>query len=149
MNVGSSAHFCAMSEFDIRWKQRLSNFARAIAQFNDAISLYHARSLSNLERQGLVQAFEFTHELAWKTLQDYLKHQGFGDLHGSRDVFRKSLETGLIHSGEKWFDSIHSRNIMSHVYDQEVIDELVHAIVDDYCPIMNDLFVTLDKLANS
>ena len=114
-----------MDNLDIRWKQRLHNYERALAQFNEAIALLRERSLSNLERQGLIQAFEFTHELAWKTLQDYLRYQGIPDTFGSRDVFRKALEAGLIHDGEKWFESIQSRNLTSHVYDQEVVNDLI------------------------
>ena len=137
-----------MDNLDIRWKQRLHNYERALAQFNDAIILCRERSLSNLERQGLIQAFEFTHELAWKTLQDYFRYQGIADTFGSRDVFRKALEAGLIHDGEKWLESIQSRNLTSHVYDQGVVNDLIQVIVDDYDRLLNDLFSTLRKLSN-
>jgi nucleotidyltransferase substrate binding protein (TIGR01987 family) len=137
-----------MDNLDIRWKQRLHNYERALAQFNEAIALLRERSLSNLERQGLIQAFEFTHELAWKTLQDYFRYQGIADTFGSRDVFRKALEAGLIHDGEKWFESIQSRNLTSHVYDQEVVNDLIQVIVGDYDRLLNDLFNTLHKLSN-
>ena len=137
-----------MDNLDIRWKQRLHNYERALAQFNDAIILFRERSLSNLERQGLIQAFEFTHELAWKTLQDYFRYQGIADTFGSRDVFRKALEAGLIHDGEKWLESIQSRNLTSHVYDQGVVNDLIQVIVGDYDRLLNDLFSTLRKLSN-
>ena len=137
-----------MDNQDIRWKQRLHNYERALAQFNEAITLSKERPLSNLERQGLIQAFEFTHELAWKTLQDYFRYQGIADTFGSRDVFRKALEAGLIHDGEKWLESIQSRNLTSHVYDQGVVNDLIQVIVDDYDRLLNDLFSTLRKLSN-
>lgn len=137
-----------MDNQDIRWKQRLHNYERALAQFNEAITLSKERPLSNLERQGLIQAFEFTHELAWKTLQDYFRYQGIADTFGSRDVFRKALEAGLIHDGEKWFESIQSRNLTSHVYDQEVVNDLIQVIVGDYDRLLNDLFSTLRRLSN-
>lgn len=137
-----------MDNLDIRWKQRLHNYERALAQFNEAIALFRERSLSNLEHQGLIQAFEFTHELAWKTLQDYFRYQGIADTFGSRDVFRKALEAGLIHDGEKWFESIQSRNLTSHVYDQEVVNDLIQVIVGDYDRLLNHLFSTLRKLSN-
>lgn len=137
-----------MDNQDIRWKQRLHNYERALAQFNEAITLSKERPLSNLERQGLIQAFEFTHELAWKTLQDYFRYQGISDIVGSRDVFRKSLEVGLIHDGAKWFESIQSRNLTSHVYDQEVVNDLIQVIVGDYDSLLNELFNTLRKLSN-
>jgi nucleotidyltransferase substrate binding protein (TIGR01987 family) len=114
-----------MDNIDIRWKQRLQNYERALVQFNDAIVLYNERALTNLERQGLIQAFEFTNELAWKTLQDYLRYQGIVEIVGSRDVFRKALEVGLIQDGEKWFESIQSRNLTCHVYDQDIVNDLI------------------------
>ena len=126
-----------MDSSDIRWKQRLHNYNRALIQFNEAIELMQSRPLSNLEKQGLVQAFEFTHELAWKTLQDYFRYQGAADLYGSRDVFRKALEVGLISEGEKWFESIQSRNLTSHLYDEQVLQDNGHR-ADGDCQIAAD-----------
>jgi nucleotidyltransferase substrate binding protein (TIGR01987 family) len=137
-----------MDNQDIRWIQRFHNYERALSQFNEAIALFKERPLSNLERQGMIQAFEFTHELAWKTLQDYLRYQGIVDIVGSRDVFRKALEVGLIHEGEKWFESIQSRNLTSHVYDQDVVNDLIQVIVVEYDKLLNSLYHTLEKLSN-
>jgi nucleotidyltransferase substrate binding protein (TIGR01987 family) len=135
-----------MDSLDIRWKQRLHNYNRALIQFNEAIELLHSRPLSNLEKQGLVQAFEFTHELAWKTLQDYFRYQGTSDLYGSRDVFRKALEVGLINDGAKWFESIQSRNLTSHVYDEQVVQDLINEISGVYAKQLNELNNTLNLL---
>ena len=143
------AHFCSMDNLDIRWKQRLHNYESALVQFNEAIALFKERPLSNLERHGLIQAFEFTHELAWKTLLDFFRYQGVTDLFGSRDVFRKALEAGLIHEGEKWFESIQSRNLTSHVYDQDVVNDLIQVIVSDYHRILNDLSAVMKSRSNS
>jgi nucleotidyltransferase substrate binding protein (TIGR01987 family) len=138
-----------MDTIDVRWKQRLQNYERALAQFNEAIALFKERALTNLERQGLIQAFEFTHELAWKTLQDYFRYQGIVDTVGSRDVFRKALEVGLIQDGEKWFESIQSRNLTSHVYDQDIVNDLIQMIVEDYTQLLNVLFETMSRLSKS
>jgi nucleotidyltransferase substrate binding protein (TIGR01987 family) len=135
-----------MDSLDIRWKQRLHNFNRALIQFNEAIELMRSRPLSNLEKQGLVHAFEFTHELAWKTLQDYFRYQGTADLYGSRDVFRKALEVGLISDGEKWFESIQSRNLTSHVYDEQVVNDLIEEIFGSYAILMNELNKRLNQI---
>jgi len=135
-----------MDSLDIRWRQRLHNYNRALIQFNEAIELMQSRPLSNLEKQGLVQAFEFTHELAWKTLQDYFRYQGAADLYGSRDVFRKALEVGLIGEGEKWFESIQSRNLTSHVYDEQVVQDLIEEISGVYARLLNDLNLALNRL---
>ncbi len=104
------------------------------------------RSLSKLEKQGLVQAFEFTHELAWKTLQDYFRYQGTADLYGSRDVFRKALEVELISDGEKWFESIQSRNLTSHVYDEQVVNDLIEEIFGSYAIPLNELNKRLNQI---
>jgi nucleotidyltransferase substrate binding protein (TIGR01987 family) len=135
-----------MDSSDIRWKQRLHNYNRALIQFNEAIELMQSRPLSNLEKQGLVQAFEFTHELAWKTLQDYFRYQGAADLYGSRDVFRKALEVGLISEGEKWFESIQSRNLTSHLYDEQVLQDLIQEISVVYARLLNELNLALNRL---
>jgi nucleotidyltransferase substrate binding protein (TIGR01987 family) len=117
-----------------------------LIQFNEAIELMQSRPLSNLEKQGLIQAFEFTHELAWKTLQDYFRYQGAADLYGSRDVFRKALEVGLISEGEKWFESIQSRNLTSHVYDEHVVQDLIEEISGVYARLLNELNHALNRL---
>jgi nucleotidyltransferase substrate binding protein (TIGR01987 family) len=135
-----------MDSLDIRWKQRLQNYNRALIQFNEAIELMQSRPLSNLEKQGLIQAFEFTHELAWKTLQDYFRYQGAADLYGSRDVFRKALEVGLISEGEKWFESIQSRNLTSHVYDEHVVQDLIEEISGVYARLLNELNHALNRI---
>ena len=62
--------------FDIRWIQRFANFQSALAQLKDGVDTFNSRDLSLLEKQGLIQAFEFTHELAWNVLKDYFEYQG-------------------------------------------------------------------------
>ena len=84
---------------DIRWKQRFSNYLRAFQTLVDAVELADVRELSNLEQQGLIQSFEFTHELAWNVLKDYLEHQGIAGLVGSRDASRAAFKNGLIEDG--------------------------------------------------
>ena len=67
---------------DIRWTQRFKNYKRALAQLKEAVRLFRERPLSLIEQQGLIQAFEYTHELSWKTLQDYFAYQGNIDIKG-------------------------------------------------------------------
>lgn len=78
-----------MSAHEIRWQQRLANFKKALTQLREAVELSEQRALSRLEKQGVIQAFEFCHELAWNTLKDYLQDQGTQDLRGSKDVTRE------------------------------------------------------------
>jgi nucleotidyltransferase substrate binding protein (TIGR01987 family) len=121
-----------MSAQDIRWIQRFSNFNKAFAQLSAAVELSQTRSLSKLEEQGLIQAFEYTHELAWKTLKDFLESRGVGAIYGSRDTTRTAFKLGLIEDGEPWMDMIRSRNLTSHTYDESTAAAIVSAIIQNY-----------------
>jgi nucleotidyltransferase substrate binding protein (TIGR01987 family) len=90
-----------MSNLDIRWKQRLHNFSKALSQLEQAVELTKTKELSDLEKQGLIQAFEFTHELAWNVMKDYFDYQGAAELiTGSRDATREAFQKGLIINGD-------------------------------------------------
>ena len=117
---------------DIRWRQRLQNFRKAFARLSDAVRLAQQRELSELEQQGLIQAFEFTHELAWNVLKDYLEEQGVMGVIGSKGATREAFKNGLITDGEAWMEMIKSRNQTSHAYNEETADEITEAIVARY-----------------
>lgn len=117
-----------MSNQDIRWVQRFNHFVNALSQLRDAVTLAQERPLSKLEEQGLIQAFEFTHELAWNTLRDFLQERGVQNLYGSRDATREAFKTGLISNGEIWMNMIQSRNLTSHTYDEEIAAQIASAI---------------------
>lgn len=127
---------------DVRWIQRFSNYRKALGQLSKFIS---KGELSELEEQGLIKAFEYTYELAWNTLKDYLEYQGIVNMAGSRDVIREAFKAGLISNGEKWMEMLQSRNLTSHSYNEDTADEISAAIVDVYY----DLFLALElKLEN-
>lgn len=119
---------------DIRWKQRFDNYKRALHQLTLAVQLLEQRPLSDLEQQGIVQGFAFTHELAWNVLKDYLEHEGIQGLIGSRSAVREAFKRGLVTDGEAWMDMIEKRNLSSHTYNLDVATELVSAIRDTYYP---------------
>lgn len=121
-----------MSVEDIRWIQRFNNFNKAFAQLSAAVALSQTRPLSKLEEQGLIQAFEYTHELAWNTLKDFLEDRGALDLYGSKDATRSAFKLGLIEDGETWMDMIRSRNLTSHTYDESTAAAIVAAIIQNY-----------------
>jgi nucleotidyltransferase substrate binding protein (TIGR01987 family) len=121
-----------MTAKDIRWIQRLSNFDKALAQLREAVLLTEQRRLSRLEQQGLIQAFEFTHELAWNTLKDFLEDRGVSDLFGSRDATREAFRTGLIEHGDIWMEMIKSRNMTTHTYDEATAAEIISAVIHSY-----------------
>ena len=124
-----------MSSRDIRWIQRFDNFKRAFARLSEASALAKERTLSDLERQGLIQAFEFTHELAWNTLKDFLTARGSPDkLYGSRDATRAAFAVELIEDGEAWMKMIEHRNESSHTYNDNVAEKIMTAVLVLYVP---------------
>jgi len=130
----------------IRWLQRFSNYKKAFSQLSDAVKLSQKRELSLLEKQGLIQAFEFTHELAWNVLKDYLEYQGFQEIKGSRDTIREAFKRGLIKDGQTWMETIQDRNIISHAYDEELVQKAYETIVDEYIVIFDELLNVLNTL---
>ena len=120
---------------DIRWHQRLANYSRALMQLQKAVALRQSRELSELEQQGLIQAFEFTHELAWKVMKDYLRSLGMDALIASRDSTRAAFAAELILDGEAWMDMILSRNLSSHTYNLDIAANLVSKIVPTYASL--------------
>ena len=119
-------------DMDIRWEQRFSNYKKALAQLEKAVELRKTRELSELEKQGLIQSFEYTHELAWKTLKDFLKSKGQSDIYGSKDATRKAFNLELIQDGDGWMDMIKERNKNSHTYDETVANEISENIKNCY-----------------
>lgn len=113
------------SNTDIRWKQRFSNYKDAFSQMK---MFFEEDELNDLEEQGLIKAFEYTYELGWNVLKDYLEYQGERDITGSRDAIRKAFNAGLISNGKGWINMLESRNRTSHTYSKEIADEVVSDI---------------------
>ena len=123
---------------DVRWYQRMANYSRALAQLQKAVTLRQSRGLSELEQQGLIQAFEFTHELAWKVMKDYLRSLGMGELIASRDSTRAAFAAELILDGESWMDMILSLNLSSHTYNLDIAANLVAKIASNYATLFQE-----------
>ena len=135
-----------MQSQEIRWIQRADSFERALGRLRAAVKLAEQRELSDLEAQGLIQGFEYTHELAWKTLKDFLEAQGTVNLYGSRDTTRAAFRNGLIENGETWMDMVDKRNLTSHTYDEEVAAEVVRTICNTYFAEFERLLARLQQL---
>ncbi len=127
---------------DSRFKQRLANFERAYADFKSANNL---TTYSKLERSGLIQTFEFTFELAWKTLQDLLISRGYQGFNGPRPVIEQCFQDGIIEDGEGWLKMLISRNLTTHSYNEKTAQEIAHNIKIIYYPLISDLMVKLQK----
>jgi nucleotidyltransferase substrate binding protein (TIGR01987 family) len=120
------------SEKDVRWRQRFQNFRKAFNQLTKAAVLAQQRQLSDLEQQGLIQAFEFTHELAWNTIKDFLESRGRLNLFGSKDATREAFAAGLIENGDVWMEMVENRNETTHTYDEETANKIGEAILSRY-----------------
>ena len=121
-----------MKHQDIRWRQRLQNYQQALGNLTRAVELSRQRPLSDLEEQGLIQAFEFTHELAWNVLKDYLEAQGLGDIIGSKNATRQAFKNGLLTDGGVWMDMIQARNLTSHTYQEKIAADIVRDILERF-----------------
>lgn len=129
---------------DIRWKQRFANYRSALSRLNDAARIVTDAIAGpippesvQLLKEGLLQRFEFTQELAWKVIKDYLEYQGTQGIMGSRDAFRNALKIGLI-SDERWLNSITDRNITSHAYDESEAGIIYDNVIKVYLPIFKE-----------
>jgi nucleotidyltransferase substrate binding protein (TIGR01987 family) len=130
---------------DIRWLQRFSNFKKALSQMRAFIA---KPQLNDLELQGLIQCFEYTHELAWKTLKDFLEFRGSIELFGSKDVTREAFKLGLIMYGEAWMTMIQDRNQTSHTYNAATALAIFENISNKFFVLFEALEVKLESLSN-
>lgn len=133
---------------DIRWKQRYQNFDRAIVLLREALD-NGPDALNALEREGVVQRFEYSFELAWKTLKDYMEHAGFVfTTITPRQVIKDGFAAKIITDGQVWIDMLDHRNLLSHTYDLKKFEEAVIAVYRRYLPALEQLhdFLQLEML---
>ena len=119
---------------DIRWEQRFSNFKKAYSQLAEFPEL---GELNKFEKQGLIQAFEYTFELAWKTLQDLLKNEGYQNVSGPRSVIEHSFQAGYIRDGEEWMEMLKRRNEASQTYQEELAEQISSDIKEEFIDLFN------------
>ena len=137
-----------MSKPDIRWQQRFQNYRQALSRLTAAVRLSKERPLSELEQQGLIQGFEYTHELGWNVLKDYLEAQGFVGIIGSKGAAREAFKNGLVEDGEAWMDMITARNLTLHTYKTEIAEDIAKNILGRFHPAlvaMERRFADLEK----
>lgn len=128
-----------MEDKDVRWIQRFSNYRKALIQLGKAVNIVSALSNSSSDQndllaEGLIQRYEYTHELAWKVMKDYEEYQGITDIMGSRDAIRVALRAGIL-DDDRWMDTISDRNLTSHNYDDETAKLIVNNIINVYYPL--------------
>lgn len=135
---------------DIRWEQRFSNYNKALTKLEESVIYIQHNFLDNgneletedlgyvvdeLIKEGLIQRFEYTHELAWNVMKDYAFFQGNSSVGGSRDATREAFKLQIIDNADTWMDMIQSRNKTSHTYNEETANEIFGKIINDYFPL--------------
>lgn len=120
----------------IRWKQRFQNFEKALARLDEACN---KTSLDDLALNGMVQRFEFTLELGWKTLKDYLEQEGFM-VRSPRETIRQAFQSGYIIQAQVWMDAIDDRNKLSHDYDETHFRDAEVRIRNQYSQAFHEVY---------
>jgi nucleotidyltransferase substrate binding protein (TIGR01987 family) len=125
---------------DIRWKQRFDNYRKAFLQLTEFIT---KGSLNKFEVQGLIQCFEYTFELGWKTVKDYLEQEGF-DVKTPRSAIQTAFQTELISDGHTWIDMLEKRNLMAHTYNEQYAEQAEQLIRKEYYLVLKELYSKLE-----
>lgn len=141
---------------DIRWKQRFSNYEKAFTKLQESIEYIKKdfyveednldEVLDEMVKEGLIQRFEYTHELAWNVMKDYAQYQGNDRISGSRDATREAFALNLIHDGHLWMEMIQSRNKTSHSYDEETANEIYQVIINSYYEAFKDFYMKMKEI---
>jgi len=126
-----------MENEDIRWKQRFANYEQALEQFIEGVESNGSNPV-NIIKEGIIQRFEFTHELAWKVMKDYLEFEGYQDITGSRSATKEAFNSGLIREGQIWMNMIESRNNTVHTYNAAILEKEFTKIIIDYYPLLKE-----------
>lgn len=132
---------------DMRWKQRFQNHTKALQTLRNAVLLAEQRPLSELEQQGLIQVFKFTHELAWNVLKDYLEVQDYVGIIGSKNASREAFKNELIQDGQIWMDMIKARNLTSHTYNTGIAEDIVKDILLRFYPAFSEMEARFNELS--
>ncbi|NEW85400.1 MAG: nucleotidyltransferase [Mariniphaga sp.] len=139
---------------DIRWEQRFSNYVKALDKLSQSVKYINhnliedealENVLSEMIKEGLIQRFEYTHELAWNVMKDYAEYQGNPNVGGSRDASREAFQLNLVTNGQVWMDMIGSRNKTSHTYNEATANEIYSKILNEYYPAFLEFSVVMEE----
>jgi len=130
----------------IRWIQRYANFQKALDQLQRFVG---KEDLNEMEEQGLIQAFDYTFELAWKTLQDLLEEEyGYAETRGPRPVIMQAFSDGVITKGEQWMEMLKDRNRTVHTYDEAIAKEIIASVKNEYIQLFQALNSKFQQIQN-
>ncbi len=130
-----------MNQKEIRWRQRLDNFAKAYALLENHIA---NESSDELARAGIIHFFEMAFELAWKLMKDYLEAQGF-QVRSPKDAIKQAFQSELVADGQTWLDALEDRNLTVHTYDENTALEIEERIRADYFPALRQFFKLMQE----
>jgi len=126
---------------DIRWKQRFQNYSKAYHLLKEALEAKDLSEYSDLEKEGIAQRYEYTFELAWKVLKDYLLYSGINlEQITPRSVIKEAFAAKVIHDGQRWIDMLEYRNLLSHTYDKKTFDKVITALKETYLANLTELY---------
>ena len=144
---------------DIRWKQRFDNFKKAFAKLSETVHFvkenyfvegeFDESRLSDAEEivvEGLIKRFEYTHELAWNVMKDFILERGNANIYGSKDATREAFQLELIQEGDVWMEMIKSRNKVLLAYEKGIADEIFQKTITSYFPALTDFQATMMSL---
>jgi nucleotidyltransferase substrate binding protein (TIGR01987 family) len=120
---------------ELRWQQRFQNYESSLVELKIALE---QSQYTTLERAGLIQLFEISFELAWKTLKDLLAYENY-NVNSPRETLRQAFASGMIIEGELWLKGLDSRNLFTHTYNKQLAKEAVALIKDTFSPLLFEL----------
>jgi nucleotidyltransferase substrate binding protein (TIGR01987 family) len=133
---------------DIRWQQRLMNYERALRLLREAMA-HGPEALNQLEKEGVIQRFEYCFELAWKTVKDYMEASGVVfDVVMPRQVIKDAFAAKVLADGATWMAMLDHRNLLAHTYNPAVFEQAVAAIHQRYLPSLEQLHGFLQQEAS-
>ncbi|MEO6328822.1 MAG: nucleotidyltransferase substrate binding protein [Ginsengibacter sp.] len=132
-------------EISSKWKERFENYSKALMQLETALQL---KNFSVLEKDGVIKRFEFTVELAWKTIQDILNERGYPEIKGPKPVIKQAFRDGIITNGQAWIDMLDDRNKSSHLYDETLALAIFDKIQQEYIIILTEFRNNILKKPN-
>lgn len=127
------------------WQITFSNYKKALSLLKAGVHDYGFYPESII-KNGIILRFEFTHELAWKVLKDYLLYEGIQNVTGSRSATREAFKIGVISEGQKWMEMIESRNNTVHTYNENILKVEYDKIINQYFPLFIDLQTKMKSL---
>lgn len=132
----------------LRWEQKLQSYHKALNRLAEVVNSAKSHQLNDLEKDGMVKRFEYTHEMAWKLMMSYCKYVDPSfEVYGSRDATRWAFSRELIDDGETWMEMIKSRNNTAHNYDGDVSNDVLVAVTERYFPLMHAFYLRMAALS--